>query len=102
MADWPDYNFNFEVQNQRFRLYGGAQYSRLLNEFEFVSHSREFQMPSVNEVASALGAQKSHNVPSFETAVNIFLLLFYFYYLSLNLFIYYFSFPGYKYCANQI
>ena len=61
----------YEVQNANFKLYGGAQYERLLNEFEFVSHSIEFPKTSINEVASALGTSKSHNVPLFEAAVYI-------------------------------
>lgn len=63
-----------------FKLYGGSQYERLINEFEFVAHSREFPTPSMNEVASALGSAKSHNVPVFETAV----LRFFFFSFVLN------------------
>ncbi len=69
IQDWPEFDFGFDIQNMCFKLYGGSQYERLLNEFEYVAHSREFPSPSMNEVASALGAAKSHNVPVFETAV---------------------------------
>lgn len=65
----------------RYKLYGGAQYERLLNEFEYVAHAREFPPPSMNEVASALGSAKSHNVPSFETAVRYLSLSSHFFHL---------------------
>eukprot|EP01105_Mastigella_eilhardi_P002304 TRINITY_DN1282_c0_g1_i1.p1 TRINITY_DN1282_c0_g1~~TRINITY_DN1282_c0_g1_i1.p1 ORF type:complete len:782 (-),score=270.13 TRINITY_DN1282_c0_g1_i1:25-2370(-) len=69
--DWPDgHLFEFPVQNQEYKVYGGAQYERLLNEFEYVAHSREFPATSINEVASALGTSKSHTVPVFEAAAS--------------------------------
>merc|ERR1711939_928731 len=40
------------------------------NEFEYVAHSTEFPPTSINEVASAIGISKSHNVPVFETAAS--------------------------------
>ncbi|EAL71678.2 dynamin like protein [Dictyostelium discoideum AX4] len=70
---WPGYNFDFDIQNSNYSLYGGAQYERLLNEFEFVIHSKEFPETSINEVASAIGVSKSHNSPIYElAATNIF------------------------------
>jgi hypothetical protein len=80
IQQWPDFDYDFEIQNMNFKLYGGSQYERLINEFEFVAHSREFPTPSMNEVASALGSAKSHNVPVFETAV----LRFFFFSFVLN------------------
>lgn len=59
-----------DIQNKDFKIYGGAQYDRLLNEFAFVAHSVEFPYTSVHEVASCLGMSKSHNVPSFEDAAS--------------------------------
>jgi hypothetical protein len=70
VPEWPSFNFNFPVQNSQYKIYGGAQYQRLLNEFEYVIHSREFPPTSVNELASAIGVNASHNVPLFETAVT--------------------------------
>lgn len=79
IPSWPSFEYNFDIQNMNFRLYGGAQYERLLNEFEYVAHSREFPTPSMHEVASALGSAKSHNVPVFETAVLLIILINYCY-----------------------
>ncbi|EGC35126.1 hypothetical protein DICPUDRAFT_33855 [Dictyostelium purpureum] len=70
---WPGYNFDFDIQNSSYSLYGGAQYERLLNEFEYVIHSKEFPETSINEVASAIGVSKYHNSPIYElAATNIF------------------------------
>ncbi|EFA76188.1 dynamin like protein [Heterostelium album PN500] len=73
VQSWPNFTFNFDIQNANFSLYGGAQYERLLNELEYVIHSREFPETSINEVASAIGISKSHNSPIYElAATNIF------------------------------
>eukprot|EP01132_Coremiostelium_polycephalum_P003597 gene3597-4479_t len=73
VSPWPDYQFDFSIQNSNFKLYGGAQYERLLNEFEYVIHSKEFPETSISEVASAIGISKSHNSPIYEVAAtNIF------------------------------
>ncbi|EGG18151.1 dynamin like protein [Cavenderia fasciculata] len=70
---WPNFNFGFDIQNAKFALYGGAQFERLLNELEYVVHSREFPETSINEVASAIGISKLHNSPIYElAATNIF------------------------------
>lgn len=38
--DWPVNNLpEFILQNADIKLYGGSQYERLLNEFEFIAHS---------------------------------------------------------------
>ena len=55
---------------QGHKLYGGSQYARLLNEFEYVAHSVEFPLTSIDEVACSIGNLKSHNTPSFECAVS--------------------------------
>jgi GTP-binding protein EngB required for normal cell division len=69
LAEWPDFNADFDIQNSKLRVYGGAQYSRLLNEFEYVAHSREFPFTTASEIASAIGASKAgYTVPVFETA----------------------------------
>jgi len=68
--EWPNFSFDFEVQNQDIKLYGGSQFQRLLNEFEFVAHSQEFPPTSIHEVASAIGLSKSHTVPVFEIAAS--------------------------------
>lgn len=39
ISDWPNFSLDFQFQNADLKLYGGAQYERLLNEFEFVAHS---------------------------------------------------------------
>eukprot|EP01126_Amoeba_proteus_P033607 TRINITY_DN3306_c0_g1_i14.p1 TRINITY_DN3306_c0_g1~~TRINITY_DN3306_c0_g1_i14.p1 ORF type:complete len:344 (+),score=64.79 TRINITY_DN3306_c0_g1_i14:981-2012(+) len=70
IADWPMTQVGYEIQNANFKLYGGAQYERLLNEFEYVAHSIEFPKTSIHEVAAALGISKSHNVPLFEAAAS--------------------------------
>ena len=67
ITEWPDFNIEFDIPNAKHKVYGGAQYARLLNEFEFVAHSREFPYTTASEIASALGASKSgYNAP--ETA----------------------------------
>ena len=40
IGEWPDHQFDYNVQNRDYKIYGGAQYERLLNEFEYVAHSR--------------------------------------------------------------
>ncbi|XP_049849889.1 dynamin-like protein C [Schistocerca gregaria] len=54
----------FEIPNSHLSLYGGAQFNRLLVEFEFVTHSLELPIASIDEVASALGMSKNHNMPN--------------------------------------
>eukprot|EP01125_Pyxidicula_operculata_P022453 TRINITY_DN918_c0_g1_i6.p1 TRINITY_DN918_c0_g1~~TRINITY_DN918_c0_g1_i6.p1 ORF type:complete len:289 (-),score=86.32 TRINITY_DN918_c0_g1_i6:99-935(-) len=70
VGEWPSFDISFDFLNANLKLYGGAQYERLLNEFEFVAHSIEFPKTSINEVASALGTAKSHNAPLFEAAAS--------------------------------
>ncbi len=69
IGEWPGHTIDYDIQNNNFKIYGGAQYERLLNEFEYVAHSKEFPPTSIHEVASAIGTSKFHNVPVFETAV---------------------------------
>eukprot|EP00027_Filamoeba_sp_ATCC50430_P017323 CAMPEP_0168573610 /NCGR_PEP_ID=MMETSP0413-20121227/18631_1 /TAXON_ID=136452 /ORGANISM="Filamoeba nolandi, Strain NC-AS-23-1" /LENGTH=604 /DNA_ID=CAMNT_0008606881 /DNA_START=1 /DNA_END=1816 /DNA_ORIENTATION=- len=68
VPDWPDFNIDFDIQNAKLKIYGGAQYARLINEFEYVAHSREFPKTTPSEIASALGTSKWHSVPISETA----------------------------------
>eukprot|EP01117_Protostelium_nocturnum_P012903 TRINITY_DN4779_c0_g1_i2.p1 TRINITY_DN4779_c0_g1~~TRINITY_DN4779_c0_g1_i2.p1 ORF type:complete len:736 (+),score=227.12 TRINITY_DN4779_c0_g1_i2:69-2276(+) len=68
VADWPDFDIDFEIQNAKLKVYGGAQYARLLNEFEYAAHSREFPKTSPSEVASAMGTTKMHAAPLLENA----------------------------------
>jgi len=70
VGEWPGFSFDYPIQNATFKVYGGSQYERLLNEFEYVSHSMEFPPTSIHEVASTLGTSKSHNVPNFEAAAS--------------------------------
>lgn len=71
VAEWPAASkFKFDIVNNDIKLYGGSQFQRLMNEFEYIAHSTEFPPTSVNEVASAIGISKSHNVPMFETAAS--------------------------------
>jgi hypothetical protein len=69
VGEWPNFDIKYEIHNSDLKVYGGAQYERLLNEFEYVANSIEFPKTSINEVASALGVSKTHNVPLFEAAV---------------------------------
>ncbi|KAH3742895.1 dynamin family GTPase [Pelomyxa schiedti] len=70
LSEWPEYDFEFDIVNADVKVYGGSQYERLLNEFEHVAHSREFPKTSMNEVASAIGSTKCHNVPIIESAAS--------------------------------
>uniref|UniRef100_A0A6B2KYK6 Dynamin-type G domain-containing protein n=1 Tax=Arcella intermedia TaxID=1963864 RepID=A0A6B2KYK6_9EUKA len=67
---WPNCSVDFNFQNSDLKLYGGASYERLMNEFEFISHSIEFPKTSLSEVAVALGTAKSHNAPLFQAAAS--------------------------------
>jgi len=58
IRDWTDFPITFDIQNQNHRVYGGAQFERLMNEFEYISHSQEFPTTTINEVAVALGVEK--------------------------------------------
>lgn len=70
IGEWPAHGIEYDIQNSHYKIYGGAQYERLLNEFEYVAHSKEFPFISIHEVASAIGTSKYHNVPVFETAAS--------------------------------
>lgn len=77
LIDWSlppesDFDFDIEIENGHLKLYGGAQFSRLLNEFEFVAHSREFPKITSNEIASSLGStiRGGHGVNSLESAAS--------------------------------
>ena len=72
IGDWPTVPIAYDIQNSSYKIYGGAQYERLLNEFEYIAHSKEFPHTSINEVAAAIGTSKFHNVPIYETAVGAF------------------------------
>lgn len=56
--EWPSCKLKFDIANQDIKLYGGSQFQRLMNEFEYIAHSTEFPPTSVNEVASAIGVSK--------------------------------------------
>lgn len=71
VAEWPDFTFDFDIPNSKLKVYGGAQYARLLNEFEYVAHSREFPVTSLSEIASALGASKSGYCAPEAAAANL-------------------------------
>ena len=58
MPEWPAPKLKFDIVNHDIKLYGGAQFQRLMNEFEYVAHSTEFPNTSMNEVASAIGISK--------------------------------------------
>ncbi|KAL6054695.1 putative Interferon-induced GTP-binding protein Mx2 [Balamuthia mandrillaris] len=70
IGEWPGLAIDYQVPNSGFKVYGGAQYERLLTEFEYVAHSKEFPPTSINEVAAAIGTSKFHNVPVYETAAS--------------------------------
>jgi hypothetical protein len=60
----------FQVPNAEYKLYGGSQYERLLCEFELIAQWMELPATSMNEVASAMGTSKAHNVPVFAAAAS--------------------------------
>lgn len=69
--EWPNFEaFDYDIPNARHRIYGGAQYERLLCELAYVTHSQEFPATSINEVASAIGAAKGHSIPVLEAAAS--------------------------------
>lgn len=71
--DWPDFELAaaYDIANAGHRVYGGAQYERLLTEFEYVAHSRELPAASANEIASAIGGvARAHSIPALETAAS--------------------------------
>lgn len=69
--DWPDFGLAYDIASAGHRVYGGAQYERLLTEFEYVAHSREFPPASANEVASAVGGvARGHSIPALEAAAS--------------------------------
>lgn len=77
MGEWKVKDFDIssvvdenDIPNKDFKIYGGAQYYRLMSEFSLIAHSIEFPKTSLNEVVSCLGISKSHNVPSYETAAS--------------------------------
>lgn len=69
--DWPGLLVEISVRNQDYKLYGGAQYDRVLAEFETVAHSIEFPPETtVSEVATALGQNELNNVANYEWAAS--------------------------------
>ena len=71
--DWPGFELAgaYDIANAAHRVYGGAQYERLLTEFEYVAHSRELPAASANEIASAIGGvARAHSIPALETAAT--------------------------------
>lgn len=40
IGEWPAHGIEYDIQNSHYKIYGGAQYERLLNEFEYVAHSK--------------------------------------------------------------
>jgi hypothetical protein len=40
IGEWPAHGLEYDIQNSHYKIYGGAQYERLLNEFEYVAHSK--------------------------------------------------------------
>ena len=58
-GDWPDFDFGFKIMNGSAKMFGGAQFKRLLNEFEYVVHSREFPEQQTELVANAMGITQS-------------------------------------------
>ena len=69
--DWPDFGLAYDIAGAGRRVYGGAQYERLLTEFEYVAHSRELPPASANEVASAVGGvARGHSIPALEAAAS--------------------------------
>jgi len=70
VGDWPNVSIHVDVMNQDLKIYGGAQFERLMREFEHVGHSIEFPEVTMHEVAAAIGTSKGHNAPSYEGAVR--------------------------------
>jgi hypothetical protein len=67
---WTALDLDYPIENSGRKLYGGPQFYRLTNEFSWISHSAEFPHTSIDEVAAALGAHPSHNIPSYEAAAS--------------------------------
>jgi len=61
IENWPDFDYGFEIDNSNLKLFGGAQYERLLKEIEFVFYSREIPLPSIDEVCVTLGMKEIGN-----------------------------------------
>ena len=36
---WPNFTIEYNIENSEHKLYGGSQFNRILNEFEYVAHS---------------------------------------------------------------
>ncbi|KAL7714832.1 Dynamin like protein [Entamoeba marina] len=58
VGNWPNFDFDFNIENNGLKLYGGAQYERLMKEIEYVMYSREIPLPTVDEVCVTLGMKQ--------------------------------------------
>lgn len=56
VPEWPNFDIPYDIPHSSLKVYGGAQYARLLTEFQYVSHSREFPRANLSEVACSLGS----------------------------------------------
>jgi hypothetical protein len=70
VKDWVNYNGKIPIRNENYKLYGGAQMERLLNEFEIVAHSQEFPPTSNDEVAVTIGLSSIHSTPEFDRGAS--------------------------------
>lgn len=58
------------IPNSDLKLYGGAQYERLLSEFGIIANSIVIPETSESEIASAIGKSSRHTLPDIESAVS--------------------------------
>ena len=67
---WSALDLGFPIENAERKLYGGPQFHRLVNEFSWIAHAADLPQITIDEVASAMGTNKSHNFASYEGAVK--------------------------------
>lgn len=70
ISNWPNYQLDFKVRNEKYRLYGGSQLERLIGEFEIVAHSQEFPNTTDDEVAVTIGLNSLHSTPDYDRGAN--------------------------------
>lgn len=70
LTNWPNYQLDFRVRNDKYKLYGGAQLERLIGEFEIVAHSQEFPTTTDDEVAVTIGLNSLHSTPDYDRGAN--------------------------------
>eukprot|EP01080_Neovahlkampfia_damariscottae_P008021 gene8021-12486_t len=70
ISDWKNFKGAIPIRNEKYKLYGGSQIERLLNEFEIVAHSQEFPPTSNDEVAVTIGLSSLHSTPDYDRGAS--------------------------------